>query len=209
MYLFTRSGRFIPGVIREATAFMRTVTDKVQQESGLEVHSWISTMSPDTGTAIWAAFVDDLEHLEEANDKLLVSDSFAEVAAQGAKLLAGPLTDGLAQVVYGEIDPAAALPNYLSVARATAANGHVADAVNFGIEIAETAVRITGVPTLFMVELTGEYGGCRWGTRYGSIGDLERAEVALMNDQGWLELIDRVGPAYAQGATQSIYRRLV
>jgi hypothetical protein len=27
-----------------------------------------------------------------------------------------------------------------------------------------------------------------------------------MADDGWIELIDRVGPAYAQGASQSIYR---
>jgi hypothetical protein len=208
MYLFTRAGRFQPGSIREANEYIRAVTEKVRQETGLQVLVWTSTMSPDFGTTMWATFVDDLGHLEEAQDKLMVSDSFLDLAEKGNKLLAGPLTDGLAQVVHGAPDLSGPMPNYLSVARATAANGQLKAALAGGVEIAETATRITGASTTFLVDVTGPYGGCRWGTRFADIGELQRAEAALMADESWIDLIDRVSPAYTQDARQEVFRRI-
>ena len=208
MYLFTRAGRLGLGQIREAMAFIGTMTEKVQQETGLDVHAWASTMSPDFGTTVWATFVEDLEHLEAANDKLAASDGYVELAEKGSQLFAGPLSDGLAQVVSGELDPSAPQPSYVTVARATAANGQLGAALTNGVEIAETATRITGVRTMFLVDATGAYGGCRWTSGFADIGELERAESALMADESWLALIDRVGTSYAQDAHQAIYRRL-
>lgn len=206
MFVFTRSGRFAPGANRDVISFVGEVTEKVRQETGMDVHAWSSTMSPDLGTVVWATFAEDLEHLEQANDKLLASESFIDLADRGAGLFAGPLSDGLAQVVAGEVDPSAPTPNYIIVARAVAANGQLRAALAGGAEIAEAATRITGVPTLFLVSATGAYGGCAWTSGYTDIGQLEHAEAALMADDGWIELIDRVGPSYAQGAAQSIYR---
>jgi hypothetical protein len=193
MFVFTRSGRFGLGANREVISFVGEVTEKVRQETGLDVHAWSSTMSPDLGTMVWATVVEDLEHLEQANDKLTTSD-------------AGPLSDSLAQIVSGEVDPASPTPNYVTIARAVAANGQMRAALAGGVEIAEAVTRITGVPTMFLVSTTGAYGGCSWSSGFADIGQLERAESALMADDGWIELIDRVGPAYAQGASQSIYR---
>jgi hypothetical protein len=208
MYLFTRAGRFQPGSIRESMEFVQAVTEKVRQETGLRVIVWTSTMSPDFGTTMWSTFVDDLGQLEEAEDKLMVSDSFLDLAEKGNKLLTGPLTDGLGQVVHGAPDLSGPLPNYLSVARATAANGQLKAALGGGVEIAETATRITGANTTFVVDVTGAYGGCRWGSQFADIGELQRAEAALMADESWLDLIDRVGSAYAQDARQEIFRRI-
>jgi hypothetical protein len=207
MYLFTRAGQFQPGSIRETAEFVRAVTERVRQETGLEVHVWTSTMSPELGTTMWATFVDDLGRIEEADDKLMVSEGFLDLVEKGNKLLAGPLTDRLGQVVHGE-PPSGPPPNYLAVAQATAANGQLQAALSGGVEIAEAVTRITGAPTVFVVDATGPFGGCRWGSRFADIGELQRAESALMADESWLELIDRVGPAYTQDTRQSIYRRI-
>jgi hypothetical protein len=208
MYLFTRAGRFAPGSVREAAGFVGAVTEKVRQETGLDVQAWASTLSPDLGTTVWATFVDDLEHLEEANDKLAVSESYLELVEQGGRLFAGPASDGLAQVVAGERDRSAPPPNYVTTARATAANGQLSAALANGVEIAETATRITGARTMFLVDVTGPFGGCRWTTGFPDIGELDRAESALNVSEEWLALIDRVGPSYTQDARQAIYRRL-
>jgi hypothetical protein len=208
MFLFTRAGRFGPGSIRDAMNFVRAVTEKVQQETGLQVHPWASTMSPDLGTTVWATFVEDLEHLEEANDKLALSESYLDLVEQGGRLFAGPLSDGLAQVVSGEPEPSAPIPRYVTTARATAANGQISAALANGTEIAETASRITGARTMFLADMTGPYGGLRWTTGFADIGALQRAESALMADESWLALIDRVGPSYQEDARQAVYRRM-
>lgn len=208
MYLFTRSGRFGPGSIREAMTFTAEVTEKVRQETSLDLHAWQATMSPPLGTVTWGAFVDSLEDLEAAQDKLAVSDPLMDLIEKGGKLFAGPLTDGLATVVHGEPAPDRPLPAYISSARAIAANGRLGDAMAGGIEIAEAAARITGAPMMFLVDATGPYGGCRWTSGFADIGELERAEAALAADDRWVALIDRVGTAYQGGATQAIFRRI-
>jgi len=81
-------------------------------------------------------------------------------------------------------------------------------AMENGVKIAETVTQITGVPTAFLVDVTGAYGGCRWTTGYSSIAELERAESTLMADQSWLSLVDRAATAYGPDAHQTIYRRI-
>jgi len=209
MYLFTRSGRFGPGSLRDSMAFTMEVTEKVRQETSLDLHTWQASMSPQVGTVVWGAFVESLEELEAAQDKLAVSDQFTELAEKGGALFDGPLTDSLATVIHGERDPGASLPTYISSARATAANGRLGDAIAGGIEIAEVSARITGVPSMFMMDATGPYGGCRWSSGFDDIAALERAEAALAAKDEWIALIDRVGTAFQSGATQTIFRRIV
>lgn len=210
MYLFTRAGRFGNGSVREAMAFVGEVTEKVHQETGLDVHAFAASMSPQLGTTVWAAFVDSLEELEAATDKLAVSDQFLDLAERGSKLFAGPLTDGLAQLVHGEPpDRSGPMPSYVTSARAIAANGALRAALTDGVELAETATRITGIQTRFLVDVTGAYGGCRWTSGFADVAEMQRSEAALMADETWLALIDRAGASYAPGATQSIYRRIV
>ena len=206
MYLFTRSGRFAPGSTRDAVSYVSEVTEKVRQETGLAVDAWSSTFSPDLGTVVWAVFAEDLAALEQANDKLATSNSYLDLVDRGSQLFAGPASDSLAQVVAGEVDPAAPTPQYVSVAQAAAANGQLRAALAGGVEIAEASTRITGVPSLFLVDVTGPYGGCAWMSGFADIGALQQADAALTADAGWLELIDRVGPAYQPGAAQAIYR---
>ena len=135
MYLFTRAGRFGPGSVREGMSFVSTITEKVHQETGLDVHAWAASMSPELGTIVWASIVDTLEELEAADDKLAVSDQFVTLAEQGSKLFVGPLQDSIAQVVLGSFDRGAPLPAYVAVARATAANGKLREAMAAGVEL--------------------------------------------------------------------------
>ena len=209
MYLFTRAGRFRPGPVREATTFVGAITEKVRQETGKDVHAFLATMSPELGTCAWALFVESLEELEAIEDKLAVSEDYLDMVEQAGKLWAGPLVDGLATLVHGTVDPTAAPPAYVSVARARAANGRLGDAMAAGIEIAEAATRITGIPTNFLVDSTGPFGGCRWTSGHAEIGGLARAEEALMADESWVALIDRIGGAFTEDTSQSIYRRLI
>jgi hypothetical protein len=195
--------------VREGITFVTSINEKVHQETGLDIHTWGASMSPELGTVVWATVVDSLEELEAAQDKLAVSDSFLEMAEKGSHLFAGPLRDGLAQIVTGGFDRGAALPAYVTVARATAANGRLSDAMAGGVEIAELATEITGIPTSFLVDVTGPYGGCRWNSGVADIGTLERSEAALMADDRWLSLLDRIGTCYQDGASQSVYRRII
>lgn len=209
MFLFTRAGRLAPGSVREGLSFVTTITEKVNQETGLDVHTWMASMSPELGTVVWASFVESLEELEAADDKLAVSDAFQDLADKGAHLFAAQLEDRLATIVTGQRDASAPLPSYVTVARAIPVHGKMREAMAAGTEIAERATHITGTPTMFLVDQTGALGGCRWNAGHPDIASVERAEAALAADESWLRLLDRVGTDFQPGVTQSLYRRLI
>src|SRR5262245_59673575 len=124
MYLFTRAGRFGPGSVRDAMGFVAAVTEKVNQVSGLEIHAWMASLSPELGSVTWATIVEHLEQLEQANEKLALDDGLNELTERHAHLFVGPLEDTISAYVHGGPDPqSTAVPAYVSAARAVAANG--------------------------------------------------------------------------------------
>jgi len=208
MYLFTRSRRMATGDPAGAIAWVVGITEQVRTITGRQVDAWGSVLSPDAGLIVWSTWVEHLSELEQANDKLMAAPEYLESVAAGEAVGGGPVVDGLATLVHGEIDPAAST-TYVAVASAVAAPGHLSDAITSGIEIADHATRVSGQPTVFVVGSTGPYGGCAWLTAAPDIDTVERGEAALMSDPEWLKLIDRVGTSYNNDAAQSMYRRII
>jgi hypothetical protein len=208
MYLFTRSRRVGSPDLTGAMGWVVGLTEQVRTITGQQVDAWGSVMSPDSGTIVWSMWAEHLSDIEQAGDKLAASSEFAAALVQGDAFFDGPVVDGLASLVHGAPDPGADV-NYVSVASAVAAPGHLSDAIAGGVEIAEHATRVGGQPTLFLVNATGPYGGCAWITGSPDVGVVEAGETALMADPDWLKLIDRAGTAYTPEAAQAIYRRIV
>ena len=199
MYLFTRSGRFGPGSIRDAMSFSVEVTEKVRQETSLDLHTWQATMSPQLGTITWAAFVDSLEELEAAQDKLAVSDAFMDLAEKGGKLFAGPLTDGLASVVHGEPAPDRPLPGV----RQLGPSGRRQRAARRCHRSRDRDRRGQHPDHRHPDDVPrGVHGPVRrlpLVQRLRGHRRARRAETALAADEQWVALIDRVGTAYLDG----------
>jgi hypothetical protein len=185
------------------------VTELVRSITGRPIDAWASVLSPDTGLVVWSMWVEHLSEIEQAADKLAASPEYLDSVKAGDQFGEGPVVDGLAALVHGELDLAAGPPSYVTVASAVAAPGHLSDAIAGGIEIAKHATRVSGQNTLFTVNSTGPYGGCAWLTGCPDIDTVESGEGALMADPEWLKLIDRVGTAYNNDAAQAMYRRIL
>ena len=81
-----------------------SITEKVNQITGLNVGLYAQTFSPEVGTLSWSTFVPDLPTLEAATDKLLVDDAYTSMVDAGAKFALGGADDTLLQIVSGEPD---------------------------------------------------------------------------------------------------------
>jgi hypothetical protein len=206
MYLFSRRRRANPGQARAAVAMAIDSANRVNQITGLQVRPWSAVFSPEFGTIVWATFVEHLEDLETATDKLMADSSFGDFIEQSADLFTGPAEDSLMQVVHGE--PRRDRPAYVATVRAECANGSIGAAMAGGVEIAEMATRITGTPTMFASGVTGPYAGVGWFTAAPDLGTLERNNAALMADATWLETIDRVGPLFLSTTASTLFRAL-
>jgi hypothetical protein len=81
-----------------------------------------------------------------------------------------------------------------------------------GTEIAQQAEAVTGLPTLFLADATGNYGGVRWVTAFANVAELERAEMALNTNEAFVSLIDTKAKAVYRDeigvTTQVILRRI-
>jgi hypothetical protein len=211
MYLFSRRTRLAGGNGRAGLEWAVAMCERVNQITGLDVGLWGTVYSEGFGTISFTTFLPDLAALEAAGDKLQVDDGYLEASDKGAALTIGGLDDSLLEIVHGVPDPSRN-PQYVSGVTAVCASGHLAKGMTVGVEIAQRAEKITGLPTLFVRGATGPYGGVGWLTGYEDIGSLESAQQALADDASWLEFLDdEVEDAYAEdpSITQStIYRKL-
>jgi hypothetical protein len=208
MYLFTRTIRMGGGDPAGAMGWSASITEQVRSITGFGVDAWASVMSPDAGTVVWSIWVEHLSEIEQGGDKLAASGDYLASVKTGQEFIDGPVVDGLSTLVHGAPDLSGDPPNYVTAAQAVAAPGRLSDAITSGIEIADHAAKLTGLPTMFVVNSTGAYGGCAWLTGCPDVDAVEHGEAALMGDPEWLKLIDRVGTAYNPDASQAIYRRI-
>ena len=212
MYLFSRRGRLDGGNTNDALAWATGITTKVNEITDLQVGLWMQTYSPGFGTLVWSTFLADLASLEAGGDKLASDPGYVAMADEGAKYISGGLDDGLVQILHGVPDPTRTI-EYASGVQAVCASGNIANAMAVGVEIAQKAEAVTGLPTLFGASVTGPYGGVGWITGYENIGALEAAQAALGADPNWVAMIDKkAAGAYAEEpslTTQLIYRRIV
>jgi hypothetical protein len=212
MYLFTRSAR-LGGKITDSIIWASTIAERVRQVTGLTVGLWSQTFSPSIGTVVWSTFVPDVTTLVAEFDKLAVDNGYIELADSGSQfVIPGSGSDSLQVILYGpEPDPERKV-EYVSIVRTTMAVGGLAKGVALGIEIAQRAEQITGAPTSFLADTTGNYGGVAWISVFAGAAELESAQMALNTDMSFVELIDSRAPgAYSDhpgATTQLLYRRI-
>jgi hypothetical protein len=211
MYLFSRSARLAPGNTREAMTWALETTEQVNKITALGVQLYRQVWSPEFGRLAWSCFVPDLAALEAAQDKLLADDAFVTNVDRGAQFLHGGLDDAVAQILHGTPDPNR-IAEYATSVRAVCAHGNIQQGIEVGMEIAQKAEAITGVPTLFLTGATGVYGRVGWLAGHDNVQSIDAAQAALMSDPSWMDLIDnKAGKVYAQepSPTQVIFRRVM
>ena len=208
MYLFTRQGRLTAGSMLQGMEWVGEMTAKVNQVTSLNVGVWSPVMSPGLGTLSFGCQAESLGDLEDADAKLTADPIYLDLVQRGAQVTTGEWDDQVAQFIHNPgADPAA---THVAVVKATVANGKFRRGVEVGVEIAEKATSISGVPTAFLLGTTGQYGGCAWISAATSIREIERSEQAINSDPAFLELVDTgAAECYLPGSgTQTIWRKI-
>src|ERR1700687_5335308 len=169
MYLFSRRARLTNGKLRDSIAWAISVTERATQTTGLQVGLWNQTFSPAVGTLVWSMFVPDLATLEAANDKLMVDDAYNDLVDRANEfVIPGSVDDTLGMLIHGQPDPTRH-PEYVAAVHTTMSAGKLARGIALGIEIAQRAEKITGAPTSFLADSTGNYGGVTWLSAYANV----------------------------------------
>jgi len=212
MYLFTRSARPLLGRTRDLMTWSIAITEKVNQISQTPVNLWTTAFSPGVGTLVWSTVVEDLGTLEATEAKLASDDGYLALADEGASFAStDPVDDHLIQVIHNEGRASDPAPAYAAVVNAMVAPGATARGIELGVEIAQRAKAITGIPTSFGVGVTGPYGMVTWVTGAESVEQLQRSQETTASDAEFTNLVDiKTRDVYLAGsATQLVYRKIL
>jgi hypothetical protein len=206
MYIFARRRRVNPAQGRAAVAMAAEAATRASEMTGLAISLWTPIFSADIGTMVWTTGAEHLADLEAADATLTASDEWSDWVEQNDSLFTGPLDDSVLQIVHGtRSDPPAA---YVQVGQGVCANGAFSEAMAFGVEIADVASRLSGLPTMFGAGLTGPYGAVAWITEASDLAAVEAGNAALATQDEWSKLVDRAGHAFQPGVVATLYRRL-
>ena len=206
MYIVGRSRRVNQAKARAAAAAAVEAGSRASEILGSPVFVWSSIFSADGPAVSWTARVEHLADAVAIDDTLFADEGFAQWVEDNDGLFVGPTSDVLSQVVHGA--PAGPPKGYVQVTRGVAANGSLSEAMGLGIEIADTAARVTGIPVMFVTPVVGAYGAVGWISSVDDLAEVEASNAALSADDDWLKLVDRAGHAFNPGVSAIMLRRI-
>ena len=151
------------------------ITQYVNANSTLQVSCWSGTFGYPMGTLIWSCFVESLEALSTATAALIGQNAYIERVDAAAELVTIPGQDFLRQVVYGSPSDPPPLGAIGTVTTATALVERMADAVGWGVEIAQYLEGLTGSPIGVLTDVYGQMGRITW---IGVVPDAAAADAA-------------------------------
>ena len=210
MYLYSTSVR--PGVANppKVMEWALKMTEKINQIGEVPSSLWTAAMSPAMGTLAWTAVVSDLEVIEATEGKLATDPGYMSLVEEAIGLLStDPADQMLMQLVHADQDAANIDAHYASTVRATIAPGSMRTGVELGVELAQKVKQITGRPTSFAMNVTGEYGAIMWVSLAETIQQLQAANEALDANEEFAKAVDKdASKVYLPGATQTISRKI-
>lgn len=206
MYLFTRRAVAAPGRAVDAAKWALEAARAAADSGGIPVAAWATIFSPEVGGLTWSMRVESVAELHAATSRSQADPAYHAVVAQAAGLLAASPNDALLEVVSGT--PGDGPPAFATVVQATVAPGHLLAGYAAGMEIAQTFTAVTGLPALFLRNVTGPYGGVGWITSAPDTAAIDAANDKLKASTDWLNLVDRAGAHFAGDAESRLLQRL-
>jgi hypothetical protein len=207
MYLNARQTRL---TTFDGVDWANRIKDRVIEVGGNPCELWATVYGAGYGTVHWTSWAPDLASLATAGDALIADPGYLALSAEGANYTVGGVDDQLLKPLVGEVDPDRNI-TYVSGVVAVCAAGNIERAMTAGVEIAQRAESITGLPTMFLSAMTGPYGGVSWLTGYEDITSVEKAQDALGADIGFVKLIDSTQGCFVEDpalTVQTLYRKL-
>lgn len=209
MHLFSRTATIDPEHTEHALEFCVEIAGYVSKATGLEVVPWMTLYGAPVGTVSWSCRVDSLAAMGAAQDKLAADSSYMKKVAKASDdLFDGPTEDTIGQFV-AMVGSGKEIPQYATVVNAQCANGRIADAMAWGVDMTTRVNKLTGLDGSFVRGLYGPWASVAWISLADSLDAIEAGEAATAGDDGYLEQIDAGGDLFTPGsATQRLIRRL-
>ena len=185
MLLFSRVVT-LTGSPRQALPWALGITEYVNGHSDLDVSLWSYTFGQPLGTLAWSAVVESQVALAESTAKLLTDDGYFDLLDQAQGLVTQPGVDHLRELVYGQPSEPPAIGAVATITTATAMVDRMADAVGWGVEIAQYVTEVTDAPVGVLTNVYGQMGEIAWIGVQPDLASGEAVRTKLGADPGYL-----------------------
>ena len=148
----------------------------------------------------YAARVDGLAGVHAMNAQLLGDTEYMSKVTAGAALGGGPAEDNLLRPLHGELGDPPPAGSVATVTTAVVANGAYADAVVWGIEMAQLVESIAGTPTIFGMNAFGTFGQVTWINISADTAAADAAGEATNNSADYMGRLSAIGDLFLPGS---------
>lgn len=155
------------------------------------------------GTVIWSAIVEGRAQLMESQAQLMATPGYHELAARAGEW-ASPFGahDTLRNLVHATQEPGGPpeVGSVSNVVTATPNNGKLAEAMAWGVEVADLYTSITGAGVGFLADAYGTFGQMTWLAGFDNAAAADEAEDKLNASAEYMGAINSAGDLFVAGS---------
>ena len=159
MQLFSRQIQ-LSGPLAETMAYATDLQAHASAVGGREIALWSTVFGAPLGTMTYAVRVEGIADLQALSAQILGDAEYHAKLAKGVDYAVGTAEDRLFQPLNAEFGDPPPVGSLALVTSAVIANGAYEKAFAWGIDMAQHATSVSGIPTLFLAE---QYGIVRIG----------------------------------------------
>ncbi|MFM2077817.1 MAG: hypothetical protein RJA49_1707 [Actinomycetota bacterium] len=200
MHLFSRtihmSGPY-PDIVAQNIAMCAYVNSKAPAPVTL----WDVGFGAPLGTFVFSTRAEGLSGVMALGALFDGDAEYLALEAKGAAWIDGPVVDQLREAIS---EPAAGeLPGpgaVVTVTTATIANGRYADAIGWGLQVAEHVTNVSGLPVTLWNTMTGTFGELAWIGVAPDGAAFDDSNAKLNVDPGYMEMLGAAGELFVPGS---------
>jgi hypothetical protein len=208
MQLFTRNV-MMAGPPAETMGYAMDMREFAAQTTGREIGLWANVFGAPNGSMAYTVRVEGVADLGDATSQLMANPEYQQKLAAGQSMVGGPSMDTLVQPIHGEMGEMPPVGSFAVVTRASMANGKYADAVAWGVEIAQHVEQLSGVPVMFVSSVYGGFGDVGWIMSVADAAAVDAATAKINSDPDYLASVNGAGELFIPGSGhQSLTTRI-
>lgn len=211
MIIFQRMVTF-QGPPDEVGAWALEMTEHVNKTTTLNTSLWQGLFGGPAGTLVWSALIENLTALESATDTLAADSGYLSLVKKAADWTSSAPEDSLMRMIHtaGGTYVRPDVGAYAEGTMAIPAEGKMAKAAAFGVEIADMHARLTHSSVLFCTSEYGSFGELRWLALYDSAAAVDHAAEVIAKDGDYAAKLDNAGDLFLEGvARRTLGRRIM
>lgn len=203
MQLFSRQIQ-LAGPLAETMAYATDLQAHVSAVGGREIALWSTVFGAPLGTMTYAVRVEGIADLQALSAQILGDAEYHAKLAKGVDYAVGTAEDRLFQPLNAEFGDPPPVGSVALVTSAVIANGAYEKAFAWGIDMAQHASSVAGIPTLFLAEQYGTFGSVGWIGVAADGAAIDAGTAALNADADYLKKLGAAGDLFLPGSGHRI-----